>query len=205
MKLFSKKKQEGTNKESVEDFANLIRIYFQAALADRLGISNLAMLPDMRIFKQSLKIPTENNRLGRAEKRKCKQMLQTMFALPNHFFSEIDNSIKKHARNMQQMQEYLFRFQSFSQDLLTVVTSDMGWKVRIPLLFKNTLRHAISQSIEKVFTKSNFKDVSLAVAAQKLQKQSKQLGFSPDWALEYIYHIVVLAKKQKKTTQDDNQ
>lgn len=48
----------------MEDYMTLVRVYFQAALASQLGITNLAMLPDLRVFKTSLHVPTVNNRLG---------------------------------------------------------------------------------------------------------------------------------------------
>ena len=51
----------------MEDFMSLIRVYYQALMASKLGITNLAMLPDLRMFKSSLKVATVNNRLGLGE------------------------------------------------------------------------------------------------------------------------------------------
>ena len=73
-KLFGKK-EEGQKAGGMEDFMTLVRVYFQAVMAVDLGITNLAALPDLRIFKATLKVPTQNNRLGLAEKAKCKKML----------------------------------------------------------------------------------------------------------------------------------
>ena len=66
-KLFGKKEEE-QKVGGMEDFMTLIRVYFQAVMAADLHISNLAALPDLRVFKQTLKVPTVNNRLGVAEK-----------------------------------------------------------------------------------------------------------------------------------------
>ncbi|EJX07125.1 hypothetical protein EVA_04764, partial [gut metagenome] len=52
----------------VEDFMTLIRVYYQAVMAANLGISNLAALPDLRVFKQTLHVQTVNNKLGLGEK-----------------------------------------------------------------------------------------------------------------------------------------
>ena len=50
-KLFGKKENEEKKAGGMEDFMTLIRVYFQAAIAENVGISNLAMLPDLRLFK----------------------------------------------------------------------------------------------------------------------------------------------------------
>ena len=44
-KLFSRK-DEDKKVGGMEDYMTLVRVYFQAALASQLGITNLAMLPD---------------------------------------------------------------------------------------------------------------------------------------------------------------
>ena len=53
-KLFGKK-EETTKIGGMEDFMTLIRVYFQAVMAADLHISNLAALPDLRVFKQTLR------------------------------------------------------------------------------------------------------------------------------------------------------
>ena len=68
-KLFSHKNDD-KKVGGMEDYMTLVRVYFQAALASQLGITNLAMLPDLRMFKTSLHVPTVNNRLGIGEDRK---------------------------------------------------------------------------------------------------------------------------------------
>ena len=50
-KLFGKKEPQASQK-SMEDYMSLIRVYFQASIASNLGISNLAMLPDLRLLRK---------------------------------------------------------------------------------------------------------------------------------------------------------
>ena len=57
-KLFSRK-DEDKKVGGMEDYMTLVRVYFQAALASQLDITNLAMLPDLRVFKTSLHVPTD--------------------------------------------------------------------------------------------------------------------------------------------------
>ena len=51
--LFGKKKDDNEQVRvgGMEDFMTLIRVYYQAVIAMNLGITNLAFLPDLRIFK----------------------------------------------------------------------------------------------------------------------------------------------------------
>ena len=74
-KLFGKKSAEEHKVGGMEDYMTLIRVYFQSSMAANLGISNLAMLPDLRTFKQTLHVPTLNNKLGLGEKNACKKMM----------------------------------------------------------------------------------------------------------------------------------
>jgi hypothetical protein len=74
----------------MEDFITLIRVYYQAVMAANLGISNISALPDLRVFKQTLHVPTLNNKLGLGEKNKCKKMLQEIYGISDDFFKEIE-------------------------------------------------------------------------------------------------------------------
>ena len=97
-KLFKKDSAE-TNKEevkgSVEEFVSLVRVYYQASMAVNLGITNLNILPDMALFKRMLKIPTQNNKLGVAEKSRVRKVLMQDYNLGEAFFKEIDASVKR--------------------------------------------------------------------------------------------------------------
>ena len=84
-KIFGRKKdneaQEQVQVGGMEDFMTLIRVYYQSVMASQLGISNINFLPDMATFKRSLKIPTQNNKLGIAEKSRCKKMLIELYGM----------------------------------------------------------------------------------------------------------------------------
>lgn len=100
----------------MEDYMTLVRVYFQAALASQLGITNLAMLPDLRVFKTSLHVPTVNNRLGIGEKVQVKKMMKNIYDTDDAFFKEIDSSIRKNCHKPQDVNVYLIQFQNFTQD-----------------------------------------------------------------------------------------
>ena len=67
-KLLGKKTAEGADETvrvgGMEDFMTLIRVYYQAVMAAQLGISNINFLPDLAVFKRTLKVPTQNNKLA---------------------------------------------------------------------------------------------------------------------------------------------
>ena len=73
----------------------LIRVYFQAEIALDLGITNLAVLPDLRVFKTTLRVPTQGGRLGIGEKARCKKMLKELYSMEDDFFKEIDQSVRR--------------------------------------------------------------------------------------------------------------
>ena len=74
----------------MQDYMTLIRVYFQAAIAAQVGITNIGMLPDLRVFKTTFKVPTEHNKLGVGEKSRCRKMLKEMYGHDDAFFKEID-------------------------------------------------------------------------------------------------------------------
>ncbi len=92
-KLFKKEKEEteATSKGSVEEFVTLIRVYYQAVMAVQLGITNINMLSDMALFKRMLKIPTQNNKPGIAEKARVRKILMQDYAMKESFFFSRDS------------------------------------------------------------------------------------------------------------------
>ena len=200
-KLFGKKQaetEETTRVGGMEDFMTLIRVYYQAVMASNMGISNINFLPDMAVFKRTLKIPTQNNKLGIAEKSRCKKMLVDIYGLSDGFFKEIDNSIKKNCKNVNDVKTYLFMFQGFSNDLMMVIGNLMQWKFRMPSVLNKMLYNMTQKAINDILTKNDWKDDSVRKTCINLRKYQHTLGYSEAWMTEYVYNIVLLAKKEPK-------
>lgn len=201
-KLFGNKQVEATEGTirvgGMEDFMTLIRVYYQAVMAAQLGISNINFLPDMAVFKRTLKIPTQNNKLGLAEKTRCKKMLTEIYGLNDSFFKEIDNSIKKNCKNVNDIKNYLFMFQGFSQDLMMLIGNLMQWKFRMPSVFKKMLRNMTEKTVHDILTKMTWKDDSVHKTCITIRQYQHSLGYSENWITEYVYNIVLLAKKEPK-------
>ena len=199
-KLFGKKQAEEETPRvgGMEDFMTLIRVYYQAVMASNIGISNINFLPDMAVFKRTLKIPTQNNKLGIAEKSRCKKMLTEIYGLPDSFYKEIDASIKKNVKNINDVKTYLFMFQGFSQDLMMLIGNLMQWKFRMPGVFKKLLRGMTEKTVHDILTKPSWKDESVHKTCVAIRKYQHALGYSEPWINEYVYNIVLLAKKEPK-------
>lgn len=201
MSIFSKlfRKKEGTNpKNNVEDFASLTRVYFQSALAANLGISNIRMMPDLAQFKRLFKVPTQNGRLGLGEKTVAKKMLMADYGLSDNFFKEIDSSIKKHCRTQNEIQPYMFLYQGFLNDLMMMMSTLMQWKIRIPSIFKSVIKSEVEKSVHKICTKTVWSKDDEHKTAANIRMYKERLGYSEQWMSEYVYNVLMLAKKAPK-------
>ena len=193
------KKNKSTEKiGGMEDFMTLIRVYYQSVLAANLGITNIGMLPDLATFKRSLKIATQNNKLGVAERSRCKKMLEQLYGMNENFFKEIDLSIKKNCKNINSVQPYLFAFQGFNNDLMMLVSNLMQWKFRIPGIFHKLLYGMTEKIINDILTKNNWKDEATFKTVYAIRQQKERLGYSAEWMTQYVYKIVTLAKKEPR-------
>ena len=179
-----------------EDFMTLIRVYYQAVMASNFGIRDFRMLPDLRVFKQTLKVPTVNNKVGLGEKKQCKKMLQEIYGISDSFFTEIDSSIKRRCKNLQDMQTYLYQFQGFAQELMMLMGNLMKWKFRLPGFLKGTLQRLTEKAINDVMTRENWKDADVRKSVMNVRKYSQMLGYTPQWMTEFVYNVVILAKKE---------
>ncbi len=202
-KLFGKKKQDGHRVGGMEDFMLLIRVYYQSLMASQLGISNLAALPDLRIFKQTYHVATLNNKLGLAERKYCKKLIQEIYNVSDVFFDEIDTSVKKRCRKVQDVQSYLASFQGFSQDLLMLMSNLMQWKFRLPRFFSSAMKEMVAKQIREVMTKNEWKDEGVRRACVAVRKYQQMLGYSEAWMTEYVHTIVMLAKKEPRKNSEE--
>ena len=174
-KIFGKKDEQ--NVGGMEDFMTLIRVYFQAALAADLGITNLAALPDLRVFKSTLKVPTVNNKLGVGERSRCKKL--------------------------QDAQTYLLQFQGFTQDIMMLTGNLMKFKLRLPGFMKKALYSMTEKTVNDIFNKNDFSDAGVMKTVVAIREYNRRLGFSQKWITDFVYKVVMLAKKEPRPSGDD--
>ena len=200
-KLFGAKTSD-TKSGGMEDYMTLIRVYFQASLASTLGINNLAMLPDLRMFKTTLHVPTVNNKLGVGEKSHCKKMLKELYKVDDNFFKEIDASIRKNCRKLQDVQVYLVQFQGFSQDLMMLMGNLMKFKLRMPSFFRSAIYTMTEKTVRDIFAKNDYRDAGVIKAVLAIRQYNKRLNFSEKWITDFVFQVVMLAKKEPKNKEE---
>ena len=188
---------------NVEDFVSLTRVYFQSLIAVNLGITNIRFLPDVANFKRLFKVATQGGKLGLAEKSASRKMLMQDYGISESFFKEIDTSIKKNCRTQNDVQAYLFMYQGFSSDLMMLMGNLMQWKFRMPAIFKKALRSMTEKTVHDVCTKTVWKADDVHKTAAAVRQYKERLGFSEQWMSEYVYNIVLLAKKEPKHKDEE--
>ena len=201
MGLFSsifKKQADKSKAGGMEDYMTLVRVYFQATLAANLGITNLAMLPDLRTYKTTLRIPTQNNKLGLGEKSHCRKMLKELYKTDDDFFKEIDASIRRNCHKLQDVQVYLVQFQNFTQDLMMLMGNLMKFKLRLPSFFKKAIYTMTQRTINDIINKNDFSDAGVLKTVGSFRLYNKRLGFSQKWVTDFVFQVVMLAKKEPR-------
>ena len=202
-KLFGRKAEEQAKTGGMEDFMTLIRVYFQAAIAADLGITNLGMLPDLRVFKTTLRVPTANNRLGVGEKARCRKMLKEIYSMDDTFFKEIDHSLRRNCRKMQDIQTYMVQFQGFTQDLMMLMGNLMKFKLRLPGIFKKALYTMTQKTVSDIFNKNDYTDPGVMKTVVAIREYDRKLGYSEKWVTDFVYKVVMLAKKEPRPTDGE--
>lgn len=201
-KIFSRKPRE-EKAGGMQDYMTLVRVYFQASLAAQLGITNLAMLPDLRVFKSTLHVPTQNNKLGLGERAHCRKMMREIYGTDEDFFKEIDQSIRRNCRKLPDVQVYLIQFQNFSQELMMLTGNLMKFKLRVPSFFKKTIYAMTEKTVNDIFTKNSYTDASVVKAVMSVRKFNQRLNFSQKWVTDFVYQVVMLAKKEPAPSQEE--
>lgn len=201
-KIFGKKSATDEKGGGMENYMTLVRVYFQAAIAESAGITNLAMLPDLRMFKSTFKVATVNNKLGVGEKKQCKKLMQNIYKVEDSFFAETDASIKKNCRKMQDVQTYLIQFQSFTQDLMMLTGNLMKFKLRVPSFFKKAIYTMTEKTVNDIFNKNDFSDPSVLKTVVAIRQINKRLGFSQKWITDFVYNVVMMAKKEPRQNEE---
>lgn len=204
-KIFGRKTSDEQQKTGgMEDFMTLIRVYFQAAMAADLGITNLAALPDLRVFKTTLHVATVNNRLGIGERTRCKKMLKEIYDMDDIFFKEIDSSIRKRCRKIQDVQVYMLQFQGFTQDLMMLVSNLMKFKLRLPTFMKKALYTMTEKTFNDIFNKNDYTDPGVLKTVVSVRQYAAKLGFTQQWTTAFVYKVVMLAKKEPRPKDDES-
>ena len=202
-KLFSKKKKEEKSTEEIENLMLLLRVYFQATIAAQTGFNNIKVLNDLRFFKQTYHIATLNNKIGLSEKKQCQKMLQSIYGFSDRFFSEIDSSMKKSCRTIQDFQPYMLKYQDFTQNILMLIPNLVGRKLAVLRFFPKLMKESINKSIHKILTQTDWKDPSTRISAIAVRKEQTSLRYSEAWICEFVNTIIPLGLKSQGAQNEE--
>ena len=119
------------------------------------------------------------------------------------FFKEIDSSIKKRCRKIQDVQVYMLQFQAFTQDLMMLIGNLMKFKLRLPSFMSKALYTMTEKTVNEIFNKNDYTDPGVLKAVVSVRQYAAKLGFSEQWTTAFVYKIVMLAKKEPKPKDED--
>ena len=130
-------------------------------------------------------------------------MMKEIYGTDDLFFKEIDQSIRKNCHKLQDVQTYMIQFQGFSQDLMMLMGNLMKFKLRWPSIFKKVIYSMTEKTVNDIFTKNDFKDPGVLKTVVAIRQYDKRLGFSQQWITQFVYQVVMLAKKEPKPDDAD--
>ena len=157
----------------------------------------------MRTYKQTFHVSTVNNKLGVGEKNSVRKTMKSLYGVEDQFFNEIDASIKKNCKKIQDVQAYLYQFQALTQDLMMLIGNLMKFKLRMPAFFKKAIYAMTEKTVNDIFDKNDFTDSCIIKTVMSIRQVNNRLGFSRKWITDFVFQIILLAKKEPKPSTDD--
>ena len=59
------------------------------------------------------------------------------------------------------------------------------------------------KTIADIFTKNDYSDASVMKSIVAVKQYNKRLGFSQKWTTDFVYQLVMLAKKEKAPKNEE--
>jgi len=82
--------------------------------------------------------------------------------------------------------------------LLMLTGNLMKFKLRLPSFMKSAIRTMTEKTVNDIFTKNDFSDPGVMKAVVAIRQYNQKLGFSQEWITDFVFKIVMLAKKEKQ-------
>ena len=126
-----------------------------------------------------------------------------MYGMDDEFFKEIDASLRKRCKKIQDAQTYMLQFQGFTQDIMMLTGNLMKFKLRLPGFMKKAIYTMTEKTVNDIFNKNDFTDPAVLKSVVAVREYNRRLGFSQKWITDFVYKVVMLAKKEPKPAQDE--
>jgi hypothetical protein len=92
----------------------------------------------------------------------------------------------------------MYQFSGFSQDLMMLTGNLMKFKLRLPSFLKGALRTMTEKTVNDIFNKNDFNDAGVMKTVVAIRQYNQKLGFSQQWITDFVYKVVMLAKKEPR-------
>jgi hypothetical protein len=92
----------------------------------------------------------------------------------------------------------MYQFSGFTQDLMMLTGNLMKFKLRLPGFFKSAIRTMTEKTVNDIFNKNDFSDAAVMKTVVAIRQYAQKLGFSQQWTTDFVYKVVMLAKKEPK-------
>ena len=79
----------------------------------------------------------------------------------------------------------------------------MKFKLRIPSFFKKAIYTMTEKQVNDLFVKNDYTDPGVMKAVLAVRQYNGRLGFSQRWITDFVYRVVMLAKKEPKPSDED--
>ena len=97
----------------------------------------------------------------------------------------------------------MYQFSGFSQDLMMLTGNLMKFKLRLPSFFKGAIRTMTEKTVNDIYNKNAFSDPGVMKTVVAIRQYTQKLGFSQTWDTNFVYKVVMLAKKEPRSKNDD--
>ena len=80
----------------------------------------------------------------------------------------------------------------------------MKFKLRLPSIFKGAIYKMTEKTVTDIFNNNNYKDPGVLKTVVAVRQYNHRLGFTEKWTTDFVYQVVMLAKKEPKRNDDDD-
>ena len=60
------------------------------------------------------------------------------------------------------------------------------------------------KTVSDIFNKNDFKDAGVVKTVYGIRQYNNRLGFSQKWVTDFVYQVVMLAKKEPKKKEEES-
>ena len=79
----------------------------------------------------------------------------------------------------------------------------MKFKLRLPGFMKKAIYTMTEKTVNDIFNKNDFSDAGVMKTVVAIREYNRRLGFSQKWVTDFVYKVVMLAKKEPRPAGDD--